>query len=83
MWDRWQEGDSMHAIARLIDQGQDYGSQMVEQIVKMALRYGVEKLHLQTDAMDGGLYARLGWTPYTLVTNRGLDVLVMERQLSS
>jgi hypothetical protein len=38
MWDRWQEGDSIHAIARLIDRGQDYGSQMVEQMVKMARR---------------------------------------------
>jgi GNAT superfamily N-acetyltransferase len=62
--------------------GQDYGSQIVEQIVKMAPRYGVEKLHLQTEALNGGLYARLGWTPYAQVTNHGLDVLVMERELS-
>ena len=62
--------------------GQDYGSQIVEQIVKMAPRYGVETLHLQTEALDGGLYARLGWTPCTQVTNHGLDVLVMERQLA-
>jgi len=62
--------------------GQGYGSQIVEQIAKMAPRYGVETLHLQTPALDGGLYARLGWTPYKQVTNRGLDVLVMERQLS-
>ena len=62
--------------------GKDYGSQIVEQIVKMAPRYGVEKLHLQTEALDGGLYARLGWTPCAQVTNHGLDVLVMERQLS-
>ena len=62
--------------------GQGYGSQIVEQIVKMAPRYGVETLHLQTEALDGGLYARLGWMPYAQVTSRGLDVLVMEQQLS-
>ena len=62
--------------------GQGYGSQIVEHIVKVAPRYGVEKLHLQTEALDGGLYARLGWTPYAQVTNHGLDVLVMERELS-
>ena len=62
--------------------GQGYGSQIVEQIVKMAPRYGVETLHLQTEALDGGLYARLGWTPCARVINRGLDVLVMEQQLS-
>ena len=61
--------------------GQGYGSQIVEQIVKMAPKYGVETLHLQTEALDGGLYARLGWTPCAQVTSRGLDVLVMEQQL--
>ena len=62
--------------------GQGYGSRLVEQIVKMAPRYGVETLHLQTEALDGGLYAHLGWTPYAQVTSRGMDVLVMEQQLS-
>ena len=33
--------------------GQGYGSQIVEQIVKMAPRYGVETLHLQTEALAG------------------------------
>ena len=62
--------------------GQGYGSQIIEQIVKMAPKYGVETLHLQTEALDGGLYARLGWTPCAHVISRGLDVLVMEQQLS-
>lgn len=61
--------------------GLGYGSQIVEQIVKIAPRYGVQTLHLQTEALDGGLYARLGWTPYAQVNNRGVDVLVMERHL--
>ena len=59
--------------------GQGYGVQIVERIVEMAPRYGVETLYLQTQALDGGLYARLGWTPCAQVTNHGLDVLVMER----
>jgi GNAT superfamily N-acetyltransferase len=62
--------------------GQGYGAQIVEQIVKIAPSYGVETLHLQTQALDGGLYARLGWTPSAQVTSHGLDVLVMERHLS-
>ncbi|MFQ5549564.1 MAG: GNAT family N-acetyltransferase [Woeseia sp.] len=61
--------------------GQGYGSLIVEQIAKMAPTYGVQTLYLQTEALDGGLYARLGWTPYARVNNRGLNVLVMERQL--
>ena len=59
-----------------------YGSQMVARIVKIAPRLGIQTLHLQTEALDGGLYARLGWTPYAQVNNRGLDILVMERHLS-
>ena len=62
--------------------GQGYGSRMAEQIAKMAPRYGVETLYLQTEALDGGIYARLGWKPYARVKSRGLDVLVMERRLA-
>jgi GNAT superfamily N-acetyltransferase len=61
--------------------GQGYGSLIVGQIAKMAPTYGVQTLHLQTEALDGGLYARLGWTPCAEVNNRGLKVLVMERHL--
>ena len=62
--------------------GQGYGTQIVEQIVKIAPRYDVRTLHLQTEMLDGGLYARLGWTPYAFANNHGVDVLVMERHLS-
>ena len=63
--------------------GQGYAAQIVERIVEMAPSYGVETLYLQTEAPDGGLYARLGWAPLTRVTNRGVDVLVMERHLTA
>lgn len=63
--------------------GRGYGSQIVEHLAGMATRYGVRTLHLQTLALDGGLYARLGWKPVARVRNNGLDVLVMERDLSS
>lgn len=61
--------------------GQGYGLQIVQRIVDMAPSYGVETLHLQTEALNGGLYARLGWTPCAQVTSHGLDVLVMEQRL--
>ena len=59
--------------------GQGYGSLLVAKIASLAPAYGVQKLHLQTMALDGGLYARLGWKPYAQVNSRGLNVLVMER----
>jgi GNAT superfamily N-acetyltransferase len=62
--------------------GRGYGSLIAERIATMAPEYGVQTLHLQTPALDGGLYARLGWSPVTRATNHGLDVLVMERRLT-
>lgn len=59
--------------------GNGYGSMLAEHIATIAPRYGVETLHLQTEARDGGLYANLGWVPVTRVENHGVDVLVMER----
>lgn len=61
--------------------GLGYGSMIVERIAEMAPGYGVKTLYLQTEALDGGLYARLGWTPCAQVENRGVNVLVMERQV--
>lgn len=61
--------------------GQGYGSLIVERIAEMAPGYGVQTLYLQTEALDGGLYARLGWIPRARVKHRGVDVLVMERQV--
>ena len=61
--------------------GRGYGSLIVERIAGMAPRYGVQTLYLQTEARDGGLYARLGWTPCAQVKNRGRNVLVMERRV--
>lgn len=60
---------------------QGYGSLITERIAQMAPGYGVRTLYLQTEALDGGLYARLGWVPCARVKNRGVNVLVMERQV--
>ena len=61
--------------------GRGYASQLVRKVAELAPTYGVRTLHLQTEALDGGLYARLGWMPFTQVNSNGQEVLVMERQL--
>jgi len=61
--------------------GSGLGSRIVGQIKGLALSHGVRKLHLQTQALDGGLYARLGWRPFACAKNHGLNVLVMECDL--
>jgi GNAT superfamily N-acetyltransferase len=61
--------------------GRGLGSYLAEAIAARARGLGVETLHLQTERLDGGLYARLGWRPVAQVNNHGLEVLVMARRL--
>jgi GNAT superfamily N-acetyltransferase len=63
--------------------GNGIASRLTNQIAEIAGSLGVRTLHLQTEKLNGGLYARLGWTAYEQVNYRGLDVLVMEKHLSS
>lgn len=52
-------------------------------LVEQAARMGVSDLYLQTEALDGGLYARLGWKPLQEADNRSHRVLVMVRRISA
>ena len=63
--------------------GRGLASGLVEQAVALALRMGICDLYLQTEALDGGLYARLGWKPLQEADNRSHRVLVMVRRLSA
>ena len=60
--------------------GHDIAVRLVDAVLEAAQCLGVQTLHIQTERLDGGLYARLGWTPVEQV-NRGPDVLVMQRAL--
>ena len=61
--------------------GNGIGSCIAENLSKIAASLGVVTLHLQTEKLDGGLYARLGWERSEQVSYKGVEVLVMERQL--
>lgn len=62
--------------------GQGVASCLAEAVAQKACSQGVQVLSLQTERLDGGLYARLGWKPVEQVHHHGHDVLVMERRLS-
>lgn len=62
--------------------GAAVGKQLIQQIIKLAGELGINKLHLQTERLDGGVYARLGWRPIEQIDNKGIKVLVMERDVS-
>lgn len=63
--------------------GRGLASGLVEQAAAQAVRMGVSHLYLQTEALDGGLYARLGWTPVQEADSHGYRVLVMVRELGA
>lgn len=61
--------------------GVKVASALVKQVESIASTLGVTKLHLQTENLTGGLYARLGWQPIETVNYRGVDVVVMHKEL--
>lgn len=61
--------------------GKRIGSRLAERIAEIARSFEVETLYLQTERLDGGLYAHLGWHPCSYVHYKGLEVLVMQRQI--
>ncbi|MGS7836512.1 GNAT family N-acetyltransferase [Stenotrophomonas maltophilia] len=63
--------------------GRGLAGALVEQAAAQAVRMGVSDLYLQTEALDGGLYARLGWKPLQEADNRRYHVLVMVRRISA
>jgi len=63
--------------------GRGFGSKLVQKIASTAPSYGVNTLHIQTEQLNGGLYAGLGWQPVEKVRHHGMHVLVMERHLGA
>jgi len=57
------------------------GSLLVETIERQAGNLGIRTLHLQTEDLSGGLYARLGWKASHTVEYEGLQRLVMIKGL--
>ena len=50
-------------------------------MVEIAKSRGVTRLHLMTEVLDGGLYAKIGWDPIEQVRVNDLDLLVMARDI--
>ncbi len=61
--------------------GYGIGSALAEEIVVIAKKFGVKEIYLQTEALDGGLYKRLGWKTIETIENNSVLVAVMVRQL--
>lgn len=62
--------------------GRNIAEQMIYRLITIAKSLNVERLYLQTEKLEGGLYSQLGWQAIVQVNYRGLDVLVMEKSLN-
>ncbi len=58
------------------------GSALADKVAELAKDFGVKNLYLQTEALDGGLYKRLGWNVMETIEYDNLRVVVMVRQLA-
>lgn len=63
--------------------GRGLATGLVQEAAAQALSMGVSDLYLQTEALDGGLYARLGWRPLQEADSHGYRVLVMVRGMAA
>ncbi|MFM2485207.1 GNAT family N-acetyltransferase [Celerinatantimonas yamalensis] len=63
--------------------GKHVASAIVNKIEQIALTLGVSEIHLQTESLNGGLYARLGWQPVEQVNYHGVDVQVMSKIITA
>ena len=61
--------------------GRGIATQLIEQIIARAATMGIDSLYLQTERLDGGLYAKLGWQAVEEVYYHDRHVLVMAKAI--
>ncbi|WP_105168594.1 GNAT family N-acetyltransferase [Pseudoalteromonas sp. T1lg23B] len=62
--------------------GQAVATALVDSVEQVAKSFGIKELFLQTEALEGGLYRRVGWQSLERVTYCGVDVQVMSKRLT-
>ena len=61
--------------------GRGIASALAMKIVEIAKSRGIKSLHLQTQSLDGGLYAKLGWKKLEQIHYDGYDAVVLVKQI--
>ncbi len=61
--------------------GQGLATTLVKKVAELAVEFQVKELWLQTKALDGGLYARLGWKIVDRLEHKGAKIAVMLRAM--
>ena len=60
--------------------GRGIAQALIEKLSEVAASLKIEELWLQTEALDGGLYGRLGWSIVERLMSKGENVAVMVRK---
>jgi GNAT superfamily N-acetyltransferase len=61
--------------------GRGIGSALALKIVEIARSRDIQSIHLQTQSLNGGLYAKLGWEKVEQINHQGYDAIVMVNSL--
>jgi GNAT superfamily N-acetyltransferase len=61
--------------------GRGIATALCRKMIAIAKTKGVGRVHLVTEALDGGLYAKIGWRPIRQVHIAGDDLLMMAREI--
>jgi len=61
--------------------GKGIAVKIIAEVERIARSFDVKTLYLQTEDLTGGLYKKLAWQVLEQVNYRGLEVLVMEKNL--
>ena len=61
--------------------GKGLAKQLVSKAKEIARSFAIKTLYLQTENLNGGIYAQLGWKPIEQITNKGEEVLIMQSNL--
>ena len=61
--------------------GRGIATALCLKMVDVAKTKGVGRLHLATEALDGGLYAKIGWQPVRRIHLEDVELLVMARDV--
>ncbi|MEO0341127.1 MAG: GNAT family N-acetyltransferase [Bacteroidota bacterium] len=63
--------------------GQGIAKDLIERLIERAEHLKIATLYLQTERLDGGLYAELGWQKLELVDYHQMKILVMQKRLNN
>ncbi len=74
----WLGGVYVHPHARRLG----IATALCQRIELIARDLNIHRLHLQTERLDGGLYAHLGFLPLTQFRDADEDILLMTKDLT-